>query len=257
MNITAIILTGGMATRMDKMCLDIPKSMLNFAGYPFLQYLISWLSRMGLREILISTFCHSEKIVSVFSLDFWKSRGVKIVKEAKPLGTGGAIKFACEHSSNEDVFICNGDTVVELDFFRLHELSLSLHSPITAILTLSKGVPNQGAVVVENGIITEFCEGGDAKDVIEGENYLRGSSTGCYFARRTSVLSLFPAGRSSLEREVLPVLVSKRTIGAICAGRGFFLDYGVPSRHNVLNNNPWILKKIYGVPFHGDDENEK
>jgi len=187
MKITAVILAGGLAIRMGEVCQETPKAMLCFMGFPFLQYLVSWLVRLGLNEIIISTGKLSDKIESVFAIDFWNSKGVKIVKEDSPLGTGGATRFACQNCSNEDVFLCNGDTVVSLNFFCLYEIYRVLNMPVTAIITLSKEVPNQGAVSVENGIITEFSEGKEGKEPINGDIRFRGSSTGCYFLKRSSV----------------------------------------------------------------------
>lgn len=249
MKITAVILAGGLATRMGEVCQETPKAMLQFAGYPFLQYLVSWLVGLGLNEILISTGRLSDKIESVFATDFWNSKGVKIIKEDSPFGTGGATRFACQNCSNEDVFLCNGDTVVSLNFFRLYEIHKVLDMSITAILTLNKEVPNQGAVSVENGIVTEFCEGEEVREPIDGSSHFRGSSTGCYFLKCSSVLSMFPSGISSLEREVLPNLLKAKMVGAVNNGFGFFLDYGISSRYEILKNNPWILKIIYGEPI--------
>lgn len=257
MKISVVILAGGLATRMGEICCETPKSMLQFAGYPFLQYLVSWLARLGLNEILISTGKLSDKIESLFATDFWNSKGVRIVRENEPLGTGGATKFACQNCSNEDVFLCNGDTIVSLNLFRLYEIHRVLNVPITSVLTLNKEVPNQGAVSVEKGIVVEFREGEEAREPIDGENYFRGSSTGCYFLKRSSVLSLFPTGISSLERKVLPSLVSSKMVGAVNNGFGFFLDYGIPQRYEILKNNLWILKRIYGEPIVGGDKNEQ
>jgi D-glycero-alpha-D-manno-heptose 1-phosphate guanylyltransferase len=257
MKITAVILAGGLATRMGAFCYKTPKVMLQFAGYPFVQYLVSWLVRLGLNEILISTGRLSDKIESVFATDFWNSKGVKIIKEDSPLGTGGATRFACQNCSNEDVFLCNGDTVVSLNLFRSYEIHKVLDMSVTTILTLSKEVPNQGAVSVENGVITEFREGEDAREPIDGDSHFRGSSTGCYFLKRSSVLSMFPFGVSSLEREILPNLVMGKMVGAVNNGFGFFLDYGIPARYEILKNNLWILKRIYGEPITGGNKNEQ
>jgi hypothetical protein len=46
-------------------------------------------------------------------------------------------------------------------------------------------------------------------------------------------------------------------VGGVNNGFGFFLDYGVPQRYEILRNNPWILKRIYGEPIIGENENEK
>jgi NDP-sugar pyrophosphorylase family protein len=122
---------------------------------------------------------------------------------------------------------------------------------------MNKGVPNQGAVSVENRIVIKFCEGKETQEPIDGENYFRGSNTGCYFLKRSSVLSLFPSRNSSLEKDVLPNLVSTKMFGAINNGFSFFLDFGTLRRYEFLKNNMWILKKIYGEPIEGGEKNEK
>lgn len=249
MDITAIILAGGLASRMGEICSDIPKCMLKFSGYHFLQYLVSWLIRLGIREVIIST-CHlSAKVESVFGVEFWEMRGIKVLREYRPLGTGGAVRFAADYSSNEEVFLCNGDTIVELELIKLYEWHKLLGTNITAILTFSDNVPNQGAVLVENGIITEFREGEEIKKPVIGKNFFRASSTGCYFLKRSAVLDFFPSGYSSLEREIIPMLVEKRVVGGISTRTGLFMDYGTPEMYKSLKTNVRILERIYGTPL--------
>lgn len=114
-----------------------------------------------------------------------------------------------------------------------------------SIVTLNEGVPNQGAIEVESGIVTEFREDGSIRPLTNsGENF-RASSTGCYFAQKSLILSEHFIHGSSLEKEILPRLVEARLVGAISCGTGIFFEFGVPERYAFLKQNTWILRKAY------------
>jgi len=247
MNMSAIVLAGGAGTRMGDICKDIPKAMLEFNGRPFLEYLVSWLIRVGMQEVLISTCFLNEKIETYFNTNLWREIGVKVIQENEPLGTGGAVRFVAIDAIYEEIFLCNADTLVELDFPPLYRLARMIDKPMVSVVTLNKGVPNQGAIKVENGIVREFQEDGLMRELERNANSFRASSTGCYFVRKSFILSdVFQQG-SSLEKEILPRLVEQHLLGAISCGEGFFLDYGTPQRYTMIRDNPWVLEKIYGL----------
>jgi len=246
MSISAIVLAGGFGTRIREVCSDIPKPMLVFNGYPFLEYLVRWLIRMGVSEIRISTCFLSERIEEYFGTDQWKRLGVAIVREDHPLGTGGAVRFVATHTTCDEVFLCNADTLVELEFCTLQSLARMLQKPMVSIVTLNQGVPNQGAVKVEQGVVTEFQEDGIARGLESNDRFFRASSTGCYFVQRDLLLSDHFRFGASLEKEIIPHLVDKRLMGAISCGMGLFLDYGIPERYVFLKNNAWMLERAYG-----------
>lgn len=257
MKITAIILAGGLATRMGEICHKTPKSMIVFDGYPFLQYLISRFIGLNFDEILIITGWLSQEVEIVFKNEFWRSKGVRIVEGNAFWKTGEVIKFALKHSSNEDVFLCNGDTVVDMDFCEFYKIHTSSRADFTSVLSLNKGVQNEGAVFARNGIVLEFAEGRKPRAPSLGRISIRGSSTGCYFLKCSVLLDIFPLGLFSFEYDILPYLVSKRLLMAISNGNKFFLDYGVPERYQILKEKSWILRKIYGNPINKGGHDEK
>jgi NDP-sugar pyrophosphorylase family protein len=241
-----VILAGGFGSRMSGICSDIPKSMLEFNRRPFLEYLVTWLIRIGVQEILISSGFLGEKIEAYFGTDVWSDAGVKVMQEEKPLGTGGAVRFIAAHARFEEVFLCNADTLVEFDFHTTSSLATMLHKPIVSVVTTNEGAPNQGAIKIEHGIVTEFQEDGITRALEHNQHFFRASSTGCYFIQRSLLISdVFRFG-ASLEKEILPSLVEQRLLGAVSCGTGIFLDYGSPQRFTLLKNNPWMLEKVYG-----------
>lgn len=247
--ITAIILAGGLATRLGEQCEDTPKGMLLFNEVPFLKYLVSWLVRLGISEVMISVGHLDDDIGKEFGTFFWANKGVRLIKEYKPLGTGGAVRYAASHTHTKQLFLCNGDTVVDIDLEKAYAHHEESESPVTAILTTSTGVPNQGAVLVEEGIVTEFREGLLPQEIFVDDNAFRASSTGSYLLERELVMGEFPQARTSLEREVLPSLVNARKVGGFNNDSGFFWDFGTPERLEQLQREAHKLIEVYGHPM--------
>ena len=114
----AIILAGGLGTRLRSVVSDKPKCMATVAGKPFLHYLISFLKNNGIEKFIFSVGYLHEVIEDYLKQKF-STLDYKISLESEPLGTGGAIKLACSKTSEKDVLICNGDTLYKIDLSSL------------------------------------------------------------------------------------------------------------------------------------------
>ncbi len=253
MNMSAIIICGGFATRMGKTCERIPKAMLEFNGTPFLVYLVSHFLRQGIREVVISTGHLSESIFTYFDNDSWKDRGVKVVREDCPLDTGGARKFASQFTTSEHAFTCYGDTTLEIDLAAAYKQHVATKAKVTAVVTLNSAVQNQGAILVSSGeTILEFAEKPKeervSQELVTSTTEYRASSTGAYIIRKDFLESLSD-GKLSLEQEVIPQAVKEKTVCAFNNGRNFFLDWGTPERYNEMLRNAHLIEKIYGQPL--------
>lgn len=247
---SAVILAGGFATRIRGLVPDVPKSMLRFGSFPFLSYLVSFLSRSGCTEVVIAAGYRPETIFQEFSKPFWIARNVRVVVEPEPLGTGGAVRYVSEDVANPEIFLCNGDTVLECDPLVLREEFHRSGFGGVCVFTRNKGVPNEGAILVHGRRVLSFQENIPAQRVEPiPRGAFRVSSTGTYFFKRDTVLSRFPQGKSSLESEVIPSLVRVGELGALSNGNRFFLDFGVPARYAQLRENEGLLRRIYGEPF--------
>ena len=91
----AIILAGGLGTRLRDVISDLPKPMAPINGRPFLEYLISNLKTHGFTRIILSIGYMGEKIEQYFGSDY---DGIEIIysRESEPLGTGGALRLALD-----------------------------------------------------------------------------------------------------------------------------------------------------------------
>ncbi len=112
-----IILAGGQATRLPVSAKNIPKPLVKVAGQPILEHQLTWLKRHGLADVRFSLGYLNQKII-----DYLKNRCEHVI-EKEPLGTGGAIKLACQ-DLKEDFMVLNGDNLTDVDltgFLRFHQ----------------------------------------------------------------------------------------------------------------------------------------
>ena len=92
---SAIVLAGGLGTRLKSVVQDIPKPMAPVAGHPFLSYVLKYLHGQGIREVVLSIGYRGEVIQNYFQ-DQYAGMTLKYAVEETPLGTGGAIRAAME-----------------------------------------------------------------------------------------------------------------------------------------------------------------
>jgi D-glycero-alpha-D-manno-heptose 1-phosphate guanylyltransferase len=128
----AIILAGGLGTRLRSVIADKPKCMAPVAGNPFLYYLINFLQQSGIESFIFSVGYMHEAIEKYLEENY-PQLNYKISLENEPLGTGGAIRLACKKTSEQNVFICNGDTLYKIDCYSLS----TFHIATKAACTLS------------------------------------------------------------------------------------------------------------------------
>jgi D-glycero-alpha-D-manno-heptose 1-phosphate guanylyltransferase len=224
----AVILAGGLGVRLRSAYKGGPKSMAPVRGRPFLDYLLSWLQREGLEEVILCVGykrSHIEKFVGTGRK--WELR-VKYSIEKKPLGTGGAVKKAERLIAGKRLLVVNGDTFVSV---RLKEL-MKFHQSRKAMATLAvvKVVDSgrYGSLRVDRaGRITAFLEknGRDGSERPETERCL--INGGVYVFEKKLLKAIRAPGPVSLEREVFPSLLARKSVYGFERDT-YFLDIGVP-----------------------------
>lgn len=214
----AIVLAGGFGTRLRAVVPDLPKPMAPVAGRPFLELLLSTLSRKGFTRIVLSLGFMSEKIIAHFGDSYL---GIKLVYEveSQPLGTGGAIRATMVGCVNNHVFVFNGDTYLDLEVDEL-EYECQLHRDPVIVVREVPDTTRFGRVELSDGRINAFREKG-----LSGPGLI---NAGCYVLPKNA-LDDFPLGQYfSLETEFfIKYLQRLQFKGFITHGR--FIDIGVPS----------------------------
>ena len=111
----AIILAGGLGTRLRSVVPDLPKPMAPVAGRPFLAWVLDRLVDAGFESAVLAVGYRHEIIRAHFGEDY-RGMALRYSVETTPLGTGGAMRLAADHVTALPVFVLNGDTYLELDY---------------------------------------------------------------------------------------------------------------------------------------------
>src|SRR3954470_16040211 len=117
LGIPAIILAGGLGTRLRSVISDLPKPMAPVNGFPFLHYLFLYLHRQGITDVVLSVGYRSEAIRAFFG-EKYNRINIQYSVEEEPLGTGGGIAQAMA-MVDSDAFVLNGDTFFDINLSEL------------------------------------------------------------------------------------------------------------------------------------------
>lgn len=151
----AIVLAGGLGTRLQSVVSDVPKPMAPIEDKPFLEYILKYLKKNSISKVILSVGYKWEIIQEYFGNNF---DGIELVYsvEDEPLGTGGAIKKAMSKVSNDKVYIINGDTFFNVN---LNKLELVNNSKLVLSLKNMQDFDRYGCVESdENNFVTKFTE---------------------------------------------------------------------------------------------------
>jgi dTDP-glucose pyrophosphorylase/CBS domain-containing protein len=131
LGVQAVVMAGGMGTRLRPLTEDLPKPMLPVGGKPLLERIINQLRDVGIRQLNITTHYKSEKITEYFGGGENFGVVLNYVNEDKPLGTGGALGLMPKPT--EPLLVINGDILTHVNFKAL----LTFHREQGAMMTLA------------------------------------------------------------------------------------------------------------------------
>lgn len=219
----AIILAGGMGTRLRSVVPDLPKPMAPVAGRPFLAWILDRLLHAGFESAVLAVGYKNEAISNHFG-ERHHGLSLHYSVESLPLGTGGAIRLAADQITRYPVFVLNGDTYLELDY----QAMLAAHQHARANLSVAvcrvPDVSRYGALELEgDDVIQGFQEKGRA-----GPGYI---NAGVYLLS-ADVMNRIPAGETfSFEQQLLVPQVNELRPRAFLT-KGRFIDIGIPEDYD-------------------------
>lgn len=214
----AIILAGGMGTRLKSIISDVPKPMAPIGDNPFLWYVLEYLYKQNINKVILSVGYKHEYIKGYFGGKFHDMKILYSI-ENKPLGTGGAIKRAFEKVESKEVFILNGDTLFNV---ALNRLSIQHHkhlSDLTIALKPMQEFERYGAVVTSNEKITKFEEKGYKKSGL--------ISGGIYLSNANLFDNVQLPLKFSFEKNFIEKYIHQLNINAFISDT-YFIDIGIP-----------------------------
>lgn len=214
------MLAGGRGTRLEPIVHDVPKPLVQVAGFPFLQWVASWLIRQGVSDIVYSAGYLGDQVetwVREFHAAEFDLAACR--QEPTPLGTGGAV-LACLDLCQGDVMVVNGDTLLlaELDpivsRFRTERLDgLIAAVPVTDASRFGK------LECGPDGLLRTFREKEPGAGLVNG---------GVSLLTRASLEAFLPVHVASLEADLLPAMLSRGARIGVAISEVPFLDIGVP-----------------------------
>lgn len=216
----AILLAGGMGTRLQSVVNDRPKPMALVGGKPFMEYVVHGLSSYGIRNIIFAVGYKGSMVEEYFGNGSEFGIKVSYAYEEELLGTAGAIKNAGRFITEESFFVLNADTFYQLDYTRLLRVRQENQLDMTLVLRRVEDVSRYGEAVLDGARLTGFNE--------KSSKVHPGTINGGVYLLRQALLADIPTGRVSLENEMIPHwMESGRRLGGI-VNDGYFIDIGVP-----------------------------
>ncbi len=218
---TAVILAGGLGSRLRPVLPHQPKVMAEFHGRPFLAYLLEQLVAAGILKAVLCTGYRAEEIRSRLGAAYGPL-SLTYSHEDEPLGTGGALRLALPGLDSDPVLVLNGDSLIEADLPDYLAWFLGLPAAAALMLTRVEDTARFGRVeVAGDGSITNFREKG-----VPGPGWI---NAGVYLLKKAVLERLAPRRYLSLEGDLLPTLVGQGLYGHRVAGR--FIDIGTPESY--------------------------
>lgn len=217
----AIILAGGLGTRLKSVVADKPKALSPVAGNPFLFYVINYLQKQGVNQFIFSLGYLSNQILVYLHEAFPKLSFIYYIEDI-PLGTGGGIKKAIELATENDVLIVNADTYFDVSLAEMFHFHHSSKSNCTISLKEMTNFDRYGVVEVDkSNTILSFKEKSFTKQGLINGGYLILDKK--YFLENTKTLpEIF-----SFEKDFLEVNLHKMMVKGF-KSNGYFIDIGIP-----------------------------
>jgi D-glycero-alpha-D-manno-heptose 1-phosphate guanylyltransferase len=220
----AIILAGGLGTRLQSVVSDVPKCLAPVAEKPFLNYVIGFLKKNGTEHFIFSVgYMHA--MIEEYLAANYPQLNYSISSENEPLGTGGAIKSACNKCIEENALICNGDTLYKIDLSSLNELHVSVNATCTLNLKPLNYFNRYGVV--------ELNQDHSVKSFKEKKYYKSGLVNGGVYALnvieflKENLPEKFSFEKDYLEKNVNQSTNEKPKIFGIIQDK-YFIDIGIP-----------------------------
>jgi mannose-1-phosphate guanylyltransferase len=220
----AVILVGGEGTRLRPLTSTVPKPVVPLVDRPFIAYMLEWLARHGVDDVVMSCGFLATAVRNVLGDGSQYGLRLRFIEEPEPRGTAGALKYA-EDLLDERFLMLNGDVLTDIDLTE----QIAQHEATGAVGTLAL-VPVSDPTAYglvrlhDDRSVSEFVEKPSADEIDT-----RLISAGAYVLER-AVLDLVPADRNvSIEREVWPQLVGHGLFGY--AAEAYWLDIGTPERY--------------------------
>lgn len=226
----AILLAGGLGTRLRSVVSDRPKPMALIEGRPFMEYVTRALARDGITDIIFAVGYKGSMVEEHFGDGKRFGFHAAYAYEETLLGTAGAIRNAGRYITEDRFFVLNADTFYQIDYTRLERIHDALNLDMALVLRQVPDVSRYGqAVLGDDGILTAFNE--------KTSEARKGTINGGIYLMKRELLETIPEGKVSLENDMIPRwLHENRRLGGF-VNDGYFIDIGIPEAYSQFQDD--------------------
>lgn len=216
-NITAVILAGGLGTRLKSPVKNKPKVLVKIRDHPFLEYLLHQLDQAGFKKVVLCTGYLGDQIEKTFGSKY-KHLRLYYSRELIPLGTAGSIRKALPLLNSGTVFVMNGDSFCDLDFKKFWQFHISKKAKASLVLAKIPDARHSGKVKLRSDdSISQFQE-----KKRKGPGLI---NAGIYLVDKTLIKEI-PERKLSLEIDIFPNWIGCGFYGY--RSNNHFIDIGTP-----------------------------
>jgi D-glycero-alpha-D-manno-heptose 1-phosphate guanylyltransferase len=218
-SIDAIVLAGGLGTRLREEVPGLPKPMAPVAGRPFLEHVLDNLDKAGVARVVLSVGHLAEKIIDHFGSSY-KGMQVVYARETEPLGTGGAIAFALKHVQSACALVLNGDTYLDMSYHAFIDACTAEDAELGVVVRTVPDTSRFGRCSVDGTTLVQFCEKGES-----GAGFI---NAGVYYVAKDLFAKYQMPARFSFEQEFVAAHLAALRPLAFSVD-SYFIDIGVPA----------------------------
>jgi len=253
----AVIIAGGLGTRLRPLTYNTPKPVVPVANRPFVVHQIEHLRRHGVDEVILNLHYLSDSIKKL--LGDGSEWGVKIHYsiEESPLGTAGAVKNAEEFFDGGPMLVFNGDVLTDINITQIVEFHLKKNACVTLTLTRVDDPTAYGLILTNaDGRVNRFVEKPSWEQIsIYSEKYSVDTiNAGIYVVDPKIFATVPPKTEYSFERQLFPSLLERGELIYGYVTDRFWIDIGNPPQYRqaheaILRND--VAIKIFGTRTDG------
>lgn len=221
-DLTALVLVGGLGTRLRSVVSDVPKPLAPVRGRPFLAYLLALLRSQGVRDVVLCAGYRAELLEERLGDGSAFGLSLRYSVETEALGTAGALRNALDLVRTEPALVLNGDSFVAVDIAALLRFHRERSALASILLARVERSDRFGTIEFDeaDGTVRAF------REKAPGAGWV---NAGVYVVQRRLLEAIPPGEKVSLEVDVFPRHV----------GRGLFalpsdaplLDIGTPESY--------------------------
>jgi len=219
----AMILAGGLGTRLRAAVADRPKPMATVGDQPFVVFLLEQLVRHGFRRAVLCVGHMGEYVPRILGSTYGPLHLIYSF-EPMPLGTGGALRNAYGLVSDDDILVMNGDSFCDFDLDALPRAHRSSGGAATMVVLQQSDRRRAGAVqALADGRVVKF----ESRPAVPAPGLI---NSGVYMFRREALQSIPQDATISLEDDVFPAMVTRGALYALPV-EARFIDIGTPESY--------------------------